>query len=54
MGDKPAPTTGITGISADSAHAEGDVIYDISGRRLRSIDAPGIYIVNGKKRLVTK
>lgn len=54
MSDKPAPTTGITGISADSAPAESDVIYDISGRRLRSIDAPGIYIVNGKKRLVTK
>jgi hypothetical protein len=29
-----------------------DVIYDLSGRRLRSIDAAGINIVNGKKVLV--
>ena len=29
-----------------------DVIYDLSGRRLRSIDAAGIYIVNGKKVVI--
>ena len=28
------------------------VIYDLSGRRLKNADAPGIYIFNGKKKVV--
>lgn len=43
-------TTGIIGIDANGA-TEG-VIYDITGRRINSIDAPGIYIINGKKTFV--
>ena len=29
-----------------------DVIYDLSGRRVETITAPGIYVVNGRKMLV--
>ena len=29
-----------------------DVIYDLSGRKLENITKPGIYIVNGQKRIV--
>jgi hypothetical protein len=34
--------------TADSATA-ADTIYDLSGRRLRAITLPGIYIINGQK-----
>ena len=42
-----AGTTGIEGVTAEGAQ-EG-AIYDITGRRVKAITAPGIYIVNGKK-----
>lgn len=29
-----------------------EVIYDLMGRRLKSADRPGIYIINGKKYMV--
>jgi hypothetical protein len=29
-----------------------DMIFDLMGRRLKSADRPGIYIINGKKYLV--
>ncbi|MDE5900271.1 MAG: hypothetical protein K2H33_02815 [Muribaculaceae bacterium] len=32
--------------------AEGDVIYDLQGRRVKSADRAGFYIVNGQKALV--
>lgn len=33
--------------------AEGEtVIYDLNGRRLKNADAPGIYIINGEKKVV--
>lgn len=41
-------TTGIDGIDTFNAD-ENKEIYDLSGRRLQSMDKPGLYIVNGKK-----
>ena len=41
--------TGIANVAQDGA-VEG--IYDIHGRKLEQITAPGLYIVNGKKVLV--
>ena len=41
--------TGIANVAQDGA-VEG--IYDIHGRKLEQITAPGLYIVNGKKMLV--
>ena len=43
------PATGINGVDAENGEA---VIYDITGRKIEQITAPGIYIVNGKKVLV--
>lgn len=40
---------GIEGITAENG---ADVIYDITGRRIETVTAAGIYIVNGKKTLV--
>ena len=40
---------GIEGITAENG---ADVIYDITGRRIETVTASGIYIVNGKKTLV--
>ena len=40
-------TTGVEGVVAEGA--EDGAIYDITGRRVKAITAPGIYIVNGKK-----
>ena len=42
-----AGTTAIEGVTAEGA--ENGAIYDITGRRVKAITAPGIYIVNGKK-----
>ena len=42
-----AGTTGIEGVTAEGA--QDGAIYDITGRRVKAITAPGIYIVNGKK-----
>ena len=43
-------TTGINEVKGENA--EVDAIYDLTGRRVEAITAPGIYIVNGKKVLV--
>ena len=43
-------TTGINEVKGENA--EVDAIYDLTGRRVEEITAPGIYIVNGKKVLV--
>ena len=43
-------TTGIENI--DAAEATNAVIYDITGRQIKAIVTPGIYIVNGKKTFV--
>lgn len=42
-------STGIDAIGEDST-VEG--IYDLAGRKLEKITAPGLYIVNGKKTLI--
>ncbi len=41
--------TGINGIDAENGET---VIFDITGRKIEAITAPGVYIVNGKKVLV--
>lgn len=43
--------TAIENVEAEDAASE-NVIYDLAGRKLKEITAPGIYIINGKKRLV--
>lgn len=43
------PETGINNVKA--ANGENN-IYDLTGRRIEKIVAPGIYIVNGKKVVV--
>ena len=40
-------TTGIEGVEAEVA--QDGAIYDLSGRRVKAVTAPGIYIVNGRK-----
>ena len=44
--------TGVTGIEKVEIRNEKSEIYDLTGRRIESITAPGIYIVDGKKVLV--
>ena len=44
-----AGTTAIENVEVENA---SNVIYDLTGRRVEAITAPGIYIVNGKKVLV--
>ena len=43
---------GTTGIENVEVENEVKVIYDLTGRRVEAITAPGIYIVNGVKRVV--
>ena len=43
-------TEGIEEVLGDDAATEG--IFDLQGRRIKDITAPGLYIVNGKKVLV--
>ena len=43
---------GTTGIENVEVENEVKAIYDLTGRRVEAITAPGIYIVNGKKVLV--
>ena len=43
-------TTGISEVKGESGNVKG--IYDLTGRRIEAITAPGIYIVGGKKVLV--
>ena len=43
---------GTTGIENVEVENTVNVIYDLTGRRVEEITAPGIYIVNGKKVLV--
>lgn len=45
-------TTGIDGVT--DVEGASQSIYDLSGRKLHEITAPGIYIVNGKKVFVNK
>ena len=42
----------VTSIEHITTENGAKVIYDLTGRRVESIGATGIYIVNGKKTLV--
>ena len=43
----------IAGVESVRPAVEGEKeIYDLSGRKLNSVSAPGIYIINGKKQVV--
>ena len=44
-------TTGVDEVKAENGNVKGE-IYDLTGRRVETITAPGIYIVNGVKRVV--
>ncbi len=46
----PGSSTGIDGVKADSAKAEG--IYDLQGRKVKEIKTRGIYLIDNKKVLV--
>ncbi len=47
------PTSAITDIRSDEA--KEDIVYDLKGNRVTGSPlAPGIYIVNGKKTLITR
>ena len=43
-------TTGISEVTTENGEVKA--IYDLTGRKVEAISAPGIYIVNGKKTLV--
>ncbi len=43
-------TTGIENVTTENVNVT--VIYDLTGRRVEAITAPGIYVVNGRKVLV--
>ncbi|MBE6297898.1 MAG: hypothetical protein E7088_05365 [Bacteroidales bacterium] len=43
-------TTGIDKVKGENGNVE--VVYDLTGRRVEDITAPGIYIVNGVKRVI--
>jgi hypothetical protein len=43
--------TSIQGIKSSNLNSDG-AIYDLQGRRLSSLPAKGLYIQNGKKRMV--
>ncbi len=45
-----AGTTGIDEVKTENGEVK--TIYDLTGRRVEAITAPGIYIVGGKKVLV--
>ena len=43
-------TTGISEVKGENGNVK--VIFDLTGRKVENITAPGIYVVNGKKVLV--
>ena len=40
------------GVNAIVSNSEENIIYDLSGRKLKNAPAPGIYIINGEKKVV--
>ena len=45
-------TTGIENIEDAVEENATKAIYDITGRQIKAITVPGIYIINGKKTFV--
>lgn len=43
-----------TGIENINSVEEGKIIYDLTGRRVETIKASGIYIINGKKQFIVQ
>lgn len=43
-----------TGIENINSVEEGNIIYDLTGRRVETIKASGIYIINGKKQFIVQ
>ena len=54
LGYQGGTTTGIEDVNTDAIQQHTDVIYDLSGRRVTQPLKSGIYIINGKKVLITK
>lgn len=54
LGYQGGTTTGIEDVNTDATQQHTDVIYDLSGRRVTQPLKSGIYIINGKKVLITK
>ena len=49
--NNPKDPGGVEDVNADQLN-DNDLIYDINGLRVKTITAPGLYIVNGRKVLV--
>ena len=54
LGYQGGTTTGIEDVNTDAIQQHTDVIYDLQGRRVAKPMKGGIYIINGKKVLITK
>lgn len=54
LGYQGGTTTGIEDVNTDATQQHTDVIYDLQGRRVAKPMKDGIYIINGKKVLITK
>ncbi len=44
--------TSVNSVGSIRPASEDETIYDLSGRKLKSVTAPGIYIINGEKKAV--
>ena len=54
LGYQGGTTTGIEDVNTDAKQQHTDAIYDLQGRRVAKPMKGGIYIINGKKVLITK
>lgn len=54
LGYQGGTTTGIEDVNTDAIQQHTDAIYDLQGRRVAKPMKGGIYIINGKKVLITK
>lgn len=54
IGYQDGAATGIDNINVDATQPHTDAIYDLQGRRVAKPMQGGIYIINGKKVIITK
>lgn len=54
IGYQDGTVTGVDNINVDSTQHHTDAIYDLQGRRVAKPMQGGIYIINGKKVVITK